>query len=234
MNNATATNPDVMVINPYHIAIRPTTKVQVLRDLIVNFVKGLILYLDLYEKQRLAIHHDAMLSPEGRTTAMQKLQGEYGKGLVKFLTDAENMVSSFRKNLSSIILGGLGYVWDPSPVVEMMKRVEAREMLGKLNDEELAAVLFDETTSDLIFYSILTAPMPMMRMDIMKQGVDIRIKRIAPDILDYREGALEVSASVSRSLTSAYGYLGLTVPRPIKADLPDFLDILSKWPVTKG
>jgi hypothetical protein len=221
-----ATEERTVMLNKFGVVNILRTIVQAIRNQGESFANGLISYLTTYDTQRLAIENNGNLSPEGRAPSLKKLRDDYLPSMDKFIVQAEQSAASFRKNIVLMVSRAIAYKMDNAPAAEA-KRIEAREQFREMNTSELSNIYLDEKTSEFLFYTILSSPLPLLSTDILKLGVENRIRRVAPDVLDYQAGIEEFLQLASSNLAAAYAYLGTTAPRQINVNVPDLVDLVS-------
>ncbi len=221
---------DTVQMNAHGIVLRPLTKILELKIACTSFANDLFKYLDRYEMERLNINRDSSLSAEGRVAAMMNLQAALSPSLTTiFLPRIEKMAVGFNARLLRM-LEVIRYAGDPSPLVETTKQIEARQMLEKFGMPELIGMLHSENTSAFLFTAFISAPVPLLPDAELERGVEMKIKRVAPEILDYRDGIEEILVSVVNALARAYRIMQQHVPSQLANFKPvtvDFVKVLA-------
>ena len=214
---------ETFVLNPYSIMVRAMGNPEI-DALGVPFGKDLIAFLDSYEKARLKIVQDPMLSDVARTSSIANLRDVHTAAIETYVTRAKQMAGTFHMRLVSLF-APVVYSGNPSPAVEATKQAEAREMLSKVENDKLISMLLDRTTSAFLFNTIIGSPIPLLSDDLLKQGIENRLQSYAPDFVRYRDAALEMFSQIISAIRSAYLYLQEDPDphlRGLKLDIPGF------------
>ena len=217
---------DVLTTNPYRVHIRTARiKNEDLRNNVLRFGTDLVKLLDSYEEKRHSISNDKALTAEGQVKELEKLKKDYIAPLNNLLIRVEGMFNLMSAQFRSMVKK-IGYHADTNPTIEMLRQSETRAKLDEMNQPELIGLFMGESTADLVFYSLLNAPLPLLPVDDLERGSMNKIRRFDREIVLYKEDIVEAVATLAFSITAAYEYLNMQPPRKVALDLPSFQDLL--------